>query len=149
MAYTVEYRPAMSPLWIWAAVASWVGVILANVVVGLYTESTIWLVTAIAAGLAWVALTLLFMQVTRKSRTGSAETDGRLVVVRETGSWWQRVSVSGRLLMRSSQVEELKDGRVLAICQDPLWGTINVVFQPSSPAEAHALMSQLQGERAS
>ncbi|MSQ13787.1 MAG: hypothetical protein EXR47_06635 [Dehalococcoidia bacterium] len=146
MVYTVEYRPAMSPLWIWAAVASWVGVILANGVVGLYAESTIWLVTAIVAGLGWVFLTLLFIQVTRRSRTGTAETDGRSVVVRETGSWWRRVSLRGRLSMIASHVEDLKDGRVLATCQDPVWGMINVVFQASSPEEAHALMSQLQGE---
>lgn len=148
MAYSVEYRPAMSPLWIWTAVASWIGVILANVVVGLYAESVLWVVTASIAGAGWILLSILIMQVTRKSRTGTAEAGPSTVVVEEVGSWWQRVSLGGRLTMRVIQAETRRDGKVLASCHDPVWGTINVVFSPSDGEDRGRLLSDLEGRAA-
>ena len=148
MAYNVEYRPEMSPLWIWAAVASWIGVILANVVVGLYADSNLWVVTGALAGAGWVLLTILFMQVTRRARSGTAETSPYTVVVQEEGSWWQRVSLSRRLTMRVEQVETTRGGQVLASCHDPVWGTISVTFTPGNGEETDRLLSELEGSPA-
>jgi hypothetical protein len=123
---------------------SWVVVIGINIIIALTIEVPLWKATAAAAGAGWIVLTLLFLQVTRKPRQGIAEARSGMVVLEEPGTWWQRISLAGRLRMRVDRVDTPFNGTVTVICQDAVWGPIQITFKPEVASDVQAILAELK-----